>query len=382
MAKRVILVSEMYLSDYNRTSTHIMIDNIICGLVDNDFEILFIAIGNISEQDEILSKYTAMGIRVLFWRSIIPREITNKYKYLLSIYSATFKKFEIQESMWLSIVDFLDEDTILLSHSPSVESTYICKRIKKQKAIRYIQYWSDPISLGGILPEQFGIKRVPFWIIENRALSFADEIVYGTRTLMLFQKRLFKKRADKMRYIKVSYTPKDVTENIQSDEKLSILYSGNYFSCIRNIQPLYSAMKKLDSTYHLTIYGYGDINLVDTFNTDVHERIGTKEIQRIEMQADMQICILNQSCIQIPGKIFYNTDLKQRTLVLLDGKYKELIQKELEEYGCFEFCPNNEEAIVAYLKKYRDKNLSQRTDNSCDMLSPRNIVHDLVLNRS
>lgn len=378
-AKRtVIFVSEMYLSLRQRSSTHIMIDNIITGMLEAGYEILFIAISNKNEKKAIIDKYEKLGIRVVFWETQISREVSNKYLNLWNNYVNIVKGIAIPRNVREELENFRNENTVLLSHSPSVESVHICKKIKKGLRIRYIQYWSDPISLGGILPEQFGIKRVPFWIIENNALGSADEIVYGTRSLMIHQKKLFTKHSARMRWVKVAYTKKKATEHISKNNKIIVLYSGNYYSSIRNIEPLYEAMRQVGSKFQLYVYGRGDCNLNDTDNVEIHDRIDYEQMQVIEANADIQICILNRSCIQIPGKVFYNTDLDQNILVLLDGKYKNDIQKELEEYCRFDFCENNTKSIVEFLNGYSILENGMRNKNNNEALSAKNVAIEIL----
>ena len=72
----------------------------------------------------------------------------------------------------------VEENTILISHSPSAESILLCKEIKKKySSIKFIEYWSDPIALSGIYPENFNIKRYPLYFIEKHLLKYADKIV-------------------------------------------------------------------------------------------------------------------------------------------------------------------------------------------------------------
>ena len=92
---------------------------------------------------------------------------------------------------------------------------------------------------------------------------------------------------------------------------------------------------------------------------------------------DVLVCLLNKDCIQIPGKIFYNTNSNKPILIILDGPYKEEMQEYLEDFQRFEFCENNEESIrkaVAKIQKEGGKvNLSQ-----IHRLSPEAIAKDLI----
>ena len=372
--KNIIFVSEICASKENTTSTHILTSGLIEGLAQTGNRLIFVAICETSEEPYLEEKYGKIVDRLIFLRRYCST-MAGKYKRLLQLYRYMLFGLSIKKEAYTQLSEYINEETILISHSPSLESVFVCKKIKdKYPTIRYIQYWSDPLALSGILPEQVGIKRVPFKWLEKYCYSKATEVVYGTKTLMHFQAKLFEKYQNKMRYVDWGYIQKgEMPQKKEKEQKFNIVYSGNYYSTIRNIRPLYNAMNLLDNDTCLNIYGLSDLILKNTRNVFVYKRISAEEIQEIERDADILIALLNTNCIQIPGKTFYNIDINQHILVILDGKYKEQLREYLETFDRFSFCENNEESIRkaiialsethfkidrAVLKKWSPKNIA------------------------
>lgn len=379
MSNKVIFVTEMYCSNFQRSSTHIMIDNIIDGFLANGYSLFLVLISDKSEEKLLQQKYSGKA-KVEFVKTKMPRG-KGKFNALFNMYKAKICRVLLSDKLYRKIENFIDKNTVLLSHSPSFESCYICKSILKKHKMKYIQYWSDPVTIGGILPEKYNFKRLPFYLLEKYCLSLADEIVYGTKNLMRFQKEIFKGLQNKMRFVDASYIPKNNYRIKKRDSNFSILYSGNYYSSIRNIVPLYNAMKFLDDKVKLSIYGSGDIKLQSTSNVVLHERVNSEEIKKIEAEANIIVCILNKSCIQVPGKIFYNTDLNQRILVLVDGEYGEQIQKDLEEYDRFDFCNNNTDDIVSYFLNIDVTEPYHVVSETLEKLSPKTVSKSIIEGR-
>ncbi len=212
-------------------------------------------------------------------------------------------------------------------------------------------------------------------MLEKEMLRSADEIVYGTRTLMEFQRMILPEFQNKMRYIDVSYF--DTADYIPDSgrEQLMYIYAGDYFTYTRNLEPLYQAFNS-QSSAELKIMGNGDLRLVDTEQVSVLPRQPHEAANAEENKADVIVCVMNHSCIQIPGKTFYRVNTAQRILVILDGKYADRIRKYLEEFGRFEFCYNNKESILNAIRNMKRPDLAQPVN--VERLSPRMVAEDLL----
>lgn len=373
--KNILLISQLYLSQQLNTSTDIMVCNIIDGLEEAGYSVSLFAISEKSEEEALRKRF-----RDVIVHSALIAENLGKYQALFSTIRARLLHGGLTEAERIWVRERMDDETVILAHCPGFESVYISHEIKKEFGSRYLQYWSDPAALSGILPEQMNIKRIPYRVLEAEALSYADEIIYGTKTLYRFQRELYKKQAGKMRWTDVAYCEKAAGRRAAPAHSggLHLVYSGNYYSSIRDIMPLYEAMREAPKEVSLSIYGASDLALTSTCNVDVHGRVSHEEVAAHESAADVMVCILNLNCIQVPGKVFYSSNADQRILVLLDGKYKDVIRGDLEEYERFEFCENKKEAIAEYLKRTRELPSPAVSDRILERLSPKTVSSAIV----
>lgn len=357
---KVVFVSEMKSPVSNRaSSTTIMVNNMIMGLKTCGYVVEVVALGNLIDKQEILDYYSDKVDTVRFLESKFCKDgITKKYQSVLKMLYNWVLPFSYRKMV--RKID-INADDIIITHSPSTESIILARFLVRKGSKRYIQFWSDPITLSGIYPENIGLGRRVFWWLEHSCLKETKEIVYGTKTLLDFQKRLFPDVAKRMRYVDISYNWDicSCEKKVTSCPKKKFGYFGNYYSTIRDIIPLYETFKQRSDDIELTICGSSDLKLDTTSNIVVQERVSPQEADEMEKAMDVIVCILNKHCIQIPGKLFYKTCLPQVILVILDGKYQDVIKEDLERYNRFLFCNNTQDDIdraVSMIKKYNLEN--------------------------
>lgn len=358
----------------NVTSTYIMTSSLLKGLKENNAYVVFFAICEHKEEMQEVKEYFSN-----YADTVIP--LPSAFGYNLSKYSQLSKL--IFRSAFIGfydkaikkyMVEFIIEPDLIISHSPSFESICYSRILKKKyKDVEYYQYWSDPMALSGITPDKIDFKRSPFRFVESNAIKYADKIVYGTKTLMSFQKKLYHKHSQKMFYIDIPYVEKE--DSSQEILSCSILYAGNYHKNIRNIEPLIEAVESMEG-YRLDIYGDGEIKDRPLHNTHVHGRISSEELSGIEGKYEYLVCVLNHSCIQIPGKIFYDMARKVKIIVLADGKYKEELCSYLRQYDRFVVCNNTsseiKERIISASSSEVDYEIIKKK------FSPKKICSDLL----
>lgn len=356
------------------TSTDIMTSALLDGMKENGIKTILFAICQIpAELNQIKDYYADKADKVITLPSDFGFELT-KYKMLMKLLQRSLIDRFYQNQLKAIIKDISVKPDIIIAHTPSFEAVCYAKIIKKLYCeADYFQYWSDPLALSGITPDNLNIKRLPFRLIESNALKSADKIIYGTKTLMQFQKELYPELAYKMNYIDIPYVNKETTK--QKVIPFSILYAGNYHKNIRNIDPLIDAIESTND-YTLDIYGDGEIRDREMKRTRIHGRISADELSRLEGKYEYLVCVLNHSCIQIPGKIFYDMNRNVKILVLADGKYKRQICDYLNKYNRFVVCENEQHEIVkALLNNLHDK-IDLEYIN--DYFSPKSIVKTLL----
>lgn len=348
MDKNIVFVSEMRDPYLDASSTQIMTENLLHGFKSIASKLVFVVLINANcDKDNIIKYYGDYVDQIVF---VYKRHFNNKYLALLNTISVCV--INDYGTIGKAIADqYINDNTYLVSQSPSIEPALLCKYIRKHiKPKKYIQYWGDPLALSLITPEQISWKRYAYLYIEKYLHSFADSVVYGTKPLFQSELSLFPKESDKLSYCDVCYSSHYNDFN-KVYPNHTYGYLGNYYSNIRDICPLYSAFKQYDGKGKLMIVGSGDIELKEKNNISVLDRIPQSSIHEIEKMIGIEICILNRIGTQIPGKLFYQTNTNKIILVLLDGPKKSEIRDYLSSFNRFIFCENNEDSILKVLKE-------------------------------
>lgn len=76
-----------------------------------------------------------------------------------------------------------------------------------------------------------------------------------------------------------------------------------------------------------------------------HGRVSPDKMKKIDAEYSNAVCLLNHSCIQIPGKIFYDMNSNKKILVITDGKNISEQEKYLREFNRFHIVNNDKNAI-------------------------------------
>ena len=350
--KRIVFVAEMRDSK-KASSTQIMTTNLLFGFSRIAEEIAFVAvIAEGTDRDEITEKYTSLCDKLFF--------SVEKTKYKTQLIarqvSWLYRSIHLPNNVIPDgLLEIIDANTILISHTPPIDSALVCACIKKKMPeLRYIQYWGDPLALTLITPEEYNFKRILLKEIEKKAHVYADRIVYGTKSLYTAEMKMFPEIANKSDYSRVSYIPDKQESKIPKETHTLLFgYFGNYFSYVRNIEPLVEAFKEIKDA-KLLVYGTSDRKFADESNIIFRNRVPQETIEIEDAKLDVEVCILNNVGIQIPGKLFYHTNIDRHILVLLDGSYKEGIRKELEDSHRFIFCENNTKDIISTVRSIID----------------------------
>ena len=374
MSKKIVFVSEINAMSPDTTSTHILTENIIYGFKKAGFNVTFIAICGSDEayknteiyyKDKVDGLYT---VRSRFGRS------DNKYKKLLYMLNGVIFPQKYRNAVPNGVNT---DGAVIVSHTPSYEAIFICRELlRRNRALKYIQYWSDPIALSGIMPEQFGFKRKPFYLLEKYAFGLADEIVFGTETLLKMNAALYQKFKFKMRFVDIAYLH---GENSAISRKNNMfIYAGNYYGAIRNIKPLYEAFAESGNEFFLDIYGGGDTELEERDNIKINGRVSPEKLAETEKTYRNTIVLLNHSCLQIPGKTFYRTNTDQIILVIADGAHKDELKKYLSKYNRFVICDNEKEDIKNALRRIANTEAYACPKEIIETLSPEYVSAEII----
>ncbi len=376
--RNIVFVS--YIQDPYRSgnSTDIMTANLLRGMSANGHRITFVAIVDQGCDPGNLERfYGALVDRVI----CVPGRLNLANETKLTVFSRVIRGtvFPYRYAQLEEVAEICRRSCdLLIAHANPPEAQFFCRRLKQMAPrVAYWQYWSDPFAYGGIHPDRLPVKRWIHYFLERRMLSWPDRVIYGTRTLAMIQKKKFPRFAEKMRYIDVPYSFSD--EGSQSGNReyqYFCGYFGLYDSSCRNVFPLYRALKK-HPEWKMIIVGSGDSEIVSTDNIELHGRVPQAEIEFFEQNTQVYVVVLNHTCVQIPGKVFYRTGGRSTILVVLDGDYKTDIKEYLEPFQRFEFCDNTEESIEAKLRQLSVSGFNREAWDS-QPLSPVQVGQDLV----
>lgn len=244
-------------------------------------------------------------------------------------------------------------DIIISISDPKSSHILALTLLKKQitSCNKYIQIWGDPMYLDitnkSLLPK-FIIKKK-----EQKLLKKPDKIFYVSPLTMEEEKKLFPKYANKMDVLFPTYQNEHIYEPVLKIKKIG--YFGDYNSDIRDIKPLYNAIK--NSNYELIICGNSDLKLESTKNIKVNERVPFEKVKELEREVDLLVHISNRVGTQIPGKIYQYMGTNKPILFILDGP-KELLMEIFKPFNRVIFCENYERDILKSIERFNGGNVN------------------------
>jgi hypothetical protein len=232
-------------------------------------------------------------------------------------------------------------DTVISSSDPKTSHLAVKRLAKKGLLyINWIQYWGDPLA------NDITSKLIyPRWILkwlEEYLIRDANKIIYVSPITLKEQASQFIALEQKMTFLPIPYENEKIypqTNNVI----FTVGYFGFYLKSVRNIMPLYNAVKNSMSNIHLNIVGPTDIELTQCPNISIYPN--SNDISKYEAETDLIVVILNLHGGQIPGKIYHLAATNKPVLVVMDGDSKDEIREYLEAFDRFLFCENNEESI-------------------------------------
>lgn len=245
-------------------------------------------------------------------------------------------------------------DVVISSSDP--KSSHVATNNLIKSGLKYgkwIQYWGDPllsdITKKTILPKWY-VKKV-----ESKLFFCSDKIVYVSPFTLVEQKNIFKKHGEKMNFLPIPYLEKKYYDLVvKSKETVKLGYFGDYNNKIRDILPLYNCCKI--RKINLAIAGNTNLELESDERIRIYPRVGKVELDKLESECDILVCVLNKSGTQIPGKIYHYAATNKPILIILDGDKKNQIKDYLLGFERFVLCENDENSIEKAIYDILKKN--------------------------
>lgn len=295
-------------------------------------------------------------VKRLVYRFIVERSIYDTWKGI------------INSTTWDSI-DYSKFDILITSADPK-SSHLVGEKIKEKSQLPWIQIWGDPFT-GDIT--SFGKNEHNKAVEEKRLLETADKVCYLSELTCEIMKANYPMQSHKMFFM-----PRPYVEGKYYDCKIegqvSLSYCGDYNSRVRNILPLYEAVKEIGD--FLTICGNSDIELDSTERITVNKRVSVQKVEEIESEADILVHLSNASGYQIPGKIYNYSATNKPILFILDGDC-ERIENCFEKYNRYIFCRNNISDIISAINTIKNGN-SHVKYQPVEEFAASNVLSELV----
>lgn len=244
-------------------------------------------------------------------------------------------------------------DIVISTSDPKLSHRLVVKL--KEEGLswgKWIQHWGDPLFLDitkKYSPEEAEAAKRE----EAELLRGADKIVYVSPLTYEAQIKLYPEAAAKMVFLPLPYDREIIFPPTQN-EKTTLGYFGDYNSAIRNIRPLYDFVKQ-SPAIRLIIAGGSDLDLKQTENIEIHERLSLEKVQALQAECDYLVSILNLRGTQIPGKIYYDSASNKKIIILLDGDKSAVIKTYFSVYRRYIFADNSAEGIRQMAAALRDQ---------------------------
>ena len=267
-------------------------------------------------------------------------------------------------------------DVVISTSDPKTSHLFVKKLIEEGlKYGKWVQHWGDPlsgdISSSLIFPQSY-IRKV-----EKNMISKADKIVYVSPFTAEMQKNNYPKFKEKIHFVPLACdkTNEENAQILNNAKPIEAVYLGDYSSRVRNIIPLYEAVKNLPSI-HLTIAGGTDLSLETTDNITILPRVNHEKVKELENNASIIISVGNLHGTQIPGKLYYAASTQKPIVVTVDGENTDEMIEYLNIYNRFDVCLNERKSIEKLLLRI----INEPPKKFCtpDRLLPVNVVEEIL----
>lgn len=277
------------------------------------------------------------------------KKIVRKVYYKFSLFDNTISL--VNSKLPSILKDYYDH---IISSSDPKTSHLLARKIIKRNNLKFgkwIQYWGDPLT-GDISNKTIWPKQL-IKLIERKIYSKSDNIVFVSPFTLLTQQSYHPKMSNRFHFVPIPYSYKKYTSMNQNENKyMRFGYFGSYYSNIRNLIPIYEAFC-LIKTLSLKIAGNTDVVLKTTTNIDILDNQTKSELNRLEDETDVFICVLNKKGTQIPGKLYHYAGTSKPIIVVIDGDNKEEVKRYIESFNRFIICENTVDEILAVLSNIR-----------------------------
>lgn len=244
-------------------------------------------------------------------------------------------------------------DVIFSMHEPP--SSHICAmKIKKEfKNVQWIAYWSDPWLKDSTRENISGVRRYIEEKYEKEIIALADKHIFVTEENRTDYIESYNIKRENTFIVTRGYS-KELYDDIRTlekpellkEDKVNIVYAGEIFSKLRDINPFIQALndlekERVDIFEKLNILFFGNIDnddmknrLVEVSNVKVSPRIPYNTALSYMINADILLLFGNKNSKQIPAKIYDYFGCDGDILVILGDTKDPIINLVKDKEKC------------------------------------------------
>ena len=302
-------------------------------------------------------------------KNIILRNIKNKIIFPDMYYLWSKKACDLGKE----IIKSESIDIIFSMHEPP--SSHLCalNLKKKFKTIPWVTYWSDP-WMQDSTRENIGFIRGKIeGNMEKEVVKNSDSFIFVTKQNADAFKHKYNIQKEKIHLLTRGYDEK-LYEKLSKEEipslivkeKINIVYTGEIFKKLRNIQPFIEALEEIrinenDLYKKLNIMFFGNIddeNLKLRLNNlevaNVNSRIPFNKALKYMINSEILLIFGNKNSKQIPAKIYDYFGARGFIQVILGDENDPLKHLTDKNEKC-KVSLNNKEDIIKSLKQNIEK---------------------------
>lgn len=220
-----------------------------------------------------------------------------------------------------------------------------CDRFK----VELVQFWTDPLSLGGVSRiSEIPRRRKLHILAEHRLLKAADRAVFNFPLLCELEKELHPEFADKMSWTDVGYIEHELDDLVPRNAHPTVGLFGAYQRKVRNIAPFLEAVRQLPML-RFVLRGDTDISIDSSLYPNLDVKFGRQpvsEVEKLEANCDVLVSLNSHSGMMPPGKTFYYASYAKPIVYIADGERQDYLMKYMTSLGRYVVCRNTADSIV------------------------------------
>lgn len=313
--------NEVHLLTVDFPENSIYFDKDLKALIDDEIKVHLINGGKIFEK--LVPRMNVSGDKVVKNKNIKKMRILRNLKNIFIIPDMYYNWAKRAAKYGNELHEKEKFDVMFSMHEPP--SSHLCAyEIKKKNMnLNWITYWSDPWLKDSTREKSFFCKKKIETIMEKKIVNCSDKFVFVTEanrqdyieTYAIEKERTYiiTRGYDEKFYQKMS---KENKPEYIMDDKINILYAGEVFTKLRNINPFIEAVEEIKRDYkkeysklNILFFGNIDDNKVKTKLEQidavrVSKRISFNEAIKYMLNSEILLLFGNKNSKQIPAKIY------------------------------------------------------------------------------